>query len=72
MSNSRTSNSIKNSISSVIYYIVTIIIGFVFQAIFIKILGDEYNGINGLFKNILSMLSIAELRLWFCYHISFI
>ena len=72
MNNSRTSNSIKNSISSGIFYITTIVIGFVFQSIFIKNLGDEYNGINGLFKNILNMLSIAELRFWLCNYISFV
>lgn len=37
------------------------IIGFVAQAIFIRILGAEYLGLNGLFNNILSMLAIAEL-----------
>ena len=61
MSNTRTANSIKNSISSLILYISTIIIGFLFQAVFIHTLGSEYNGLNGLYKNILSMLNIAEL-----------
>lgn len=57
----RTKNSIKNIIFSLISNIVTILIGIISQAIFIKILGTEYLGINGLFTNIISMLGIIEL-----------
>ena len=57
----RTSNSIKNSMTAVIQSLVVMIIGFISQAIFIKILGAEYLGLNGLFTNVLSMLSIFEL-----------
>ncbi len=53
--------SFKNSISSFIGYIVAVVIGFIAQAIFIKILGTEYLGLNGLFTNIISMLGIVEL-----------
>lgn len=57
----RTKNSIRNSIVGVAASCVSIIIGFFAQRIFIEILGTEYLGVNGLFSNILSMLSIAEL-----------
>ena len=57
----RTENSIKNSLSSLIQSSVTMIIGFIAQAIFLKILSMEYLGLNGLFTNILTMLSIFEL-----------
>lgn len=57
----RSQNSIKNTIVSMIMSIITILIGLITQKIFIKILGTEYLGINGLFTNILSMLAIAEL-----------
>lgn len=57
----RTSNSIKNSIAITIQSVISICIGFVSQAIFIKLLGAEYLGLNGLFSNILTMLSIVEL-----------
>ncbi len=40
---------------------VALLIGFVSRSVFIKTLGAEYNGIQGLLANILSMLSIAEL-----------
>lgn len=57
----RTINSVKNSMTSAISYIVAIIIGLVAQALFIRVLGTEYLGINGLFSNILTMLSIFDL-----------
>lgn len=57
----RTKNSIKNTMVSFISNLLTIAIGLVAQAIFIKTLGSEYLGINGLFSNIISMLGIVEL-----------
>lgn len=57
----RTSNSLKNSLTSLLGNIISYGIGFVAQAIFIRLLGAEYLGLNGLFTNILSMLSIFEL-----------
>lgn len=57
----RTSNSIKNSITSTISSVVTMLCGFVSQAIFIRILGAEYLGLNGLFTNVLTILSFFEL-----------
>lgn len=57
----RTNNAIKNAISSIIMSIGMILIGFVSQKIFIITLGTEYLGLNGLFNNILSILSVAEL-----------
>ncbi len=58
---SRTSKSFKNMIASVISNIVAISIGFFARSLFIKTLGNEYNGLNGLFTNIISLLSIVEL-----------
>lgn len=57
----RTGNSIKNSITGVISNFISMFIGFISQAIFIRILGAEYLGLNGLFSNILTVLSIFEL-----------
>ena len=57
----RTKNSIRNSIAAIISNVVSILIAFISQSIFIKILGAEYLGINGLFTNVLTMLSIFEL-----------
>ena len=59
--NTRTSNSIKNSVTSILSNIVAILVGFISQALFIRILNAEYLGLNGLFTNILTMLSFFEL-----------
>lgn len=61
MRTNRKKNSIKNIIGSMISNIITIVIGLVAQALFIKILGSEYLGLNGLFSNIITMLGIVEL-----------
>ncbi|MDO4963796.1 MAG: polysaccharide transporter [bacterium] len=57
----RTNNTIKNSIASTISSIVTMLLGFISTAFFIRILNVEYLGLNGLFSNILTMLSFFEL-----------
>lgn len=57
----RTENSIKNSITSLLGNGISFIIAFIAQGLFIRILGVEYLGLNGLFANILTMLSIFEL-----------
>ena len=57
----RTSNSIKNSITSTISSFTSMLIGFIAQAIFIRILGAKYLGLNGLFSNIFTVLGIFEL-----------
>ena len=61
MNHSRTSNSVKNSITSITTNICAILFSFITQTIFIKTLGIEYLGLNGLFTNILTMLSLFEL-----------
>lgn len=57
----KTKKTLFNSITSLLYYAVTVIMGILNRKAVIAILGIEYQGINGLFGNILSMLSIAEL-----------
>ncbi len=57
----RTKNSIRNTIAALASNIVAIFVGLIAQSVFIKTLGAEYLGINGLFTNIISMLGIVEL-----------
>ena len=61
MEKSRTKNTIRNFSSGIIVQIINKLMVFVVRTIFIKILGAEYLGINGLFTNILTVLSFAEL-----------
>lgn len=58
---SRTKNSLINIVFSLLVNTISLVIGFISQAIFIKTLGNEYLGLNGVFSNIISMLSIVEL-----------
>jgi len=61
MSKTRTENVAKNVALSSIFQIVAYIIGFVSRTVFIKILGEQYLGLNGVFTNVLTLLSFAEL-----------
>ena len=58
---SRTKNSARNMIVSILFNSITIIFGIVTQRIFLRLLNTEYLGLNSLFSNILTMLSVAEL-----------
>lgn len=59
----RKKNSFFNLIGSFASYSIATIFAFLTQACLVRILGIEYNGINGLFTNIITMLSVAELGL---------
>lgn len=61
MSKSRTVNSIRNTMFGAISQVINTILSFIARTIFIKTLGAEYLGVNGLFTNILTILSFAEL-----------
>lgn len=57
----RTHKSIKNSMYAMLGQVVTIALNFISRTIFIHTLGVIYLGVNGLFTNLLSVLSFAEL-----------
>lgn len=54
-------NTIKNFLVGSGAQIITNLMMFLCRTIFIKLLGENYLGVNGLFSNILGMLSLAEL-----------
>ena len=58
--NSRTTNTLYNFTSSIGGQFITILMHFVTRTAFIATLGKSYLGINGLFSNILTVLSLAE------------
>ncbi len=58
---SRTKNVLKNSTIGLSMKVFNLILAFVVRTIFINLLGKEYLGINGLFSDILMLLSFAEL-----------
>ncbi|MGW9164779.1 lipopolysaccharide biosynthesis protein [Priestia megaterium] len=57
----RTDNTFKNIQTALIGQSLGIILNFVSRIFFVKYLGAEYLGVNGLFTNILSLLSLADL-----------
>lgn len=57
----RSNKSIKNMLIAFVGQCFGLIISFIARIVFIRILGKEYLGLNGLFTNILTMLSLAEL-----------
>lgn len=58
---SRTVHSVRNTVFSAITYVTKILLQFVVRYVFIRYFVAEYLGINGLFTNILNVLSLAEL-----------
>jgi len=61
MKKSRTTNTFYNFMTSIAGQLLNIILQFAVRTVFINTLGKSYLGINGLFSNILQMLSLAEL-----------
>ena len=53
----RTKKSIYNALSVSISYVLRIILAFGTKTVLINTLGDEYNGIDGLFTSIISKLT---------------
>ena len=58
---SRTNTVIKTSMISATCNIINTFLGFAYRTVFLHILSASYLGINGLFTNILQILSLAEL-----------
>ncbi|MDT2638332.1 lipopolysaccharide biosynthesis protein [Enterococcus dongliensis] len=61
MQKSRLYYSMMNSSISTIVFFLKLVMQFVVRTYFIRVLGVTYLGINGLFSNVLSLLSLAEL-----------
>lgn len=58
---SRTENTTKNIMSNFLNQMLTVILGVITRKVFIVTLGETYLGVNGVFSNLISMLSLAEL-----------
>ena len=57
----RLNNSIKTSAINLSNQFISLLLNFAYRTIFIKVLAVEYLGLNGLFTDILNLLSLAEL-----------
>ena len=58
---SRLDNSFLNTVVGIISQIINIVLRLVVRTVFIKCLSAEYLGVNGLFTDVLTMLSLADL-----------
>ena len=57
----RTYSAVKNSTITLGCQLIFLIMSFICRTVFTKTLGAEYLGVSGLFSNILTILSFAEL-----------
>ncbi len=57
----RTAKSARNAVFGVGSYFITLILQMINRTVFVHVLATEYLGLNGLFSNILSLLSLSEL-----------
>ena len=58
---SRTEYTLLNTLTGIGGYALNTILGFLCRMVFVRCLSADYLGVNGLFVNLLSMLSLAEL-----------
>lgn len=58
---SRTGNAVLSATVGISADLISKLVGFVYRTVFISILSAEYLGLNGLFSNILELLSLTEL-----------
>lgn len=61
MESGRTKKSFRNSVYALVVQGITVLLNFAIRTVFIKTLSVAYLGLNGLFTNILNVLSFAEL-----------
>lgn len=61
MGKSRSANSVRNVSFGFAQQLITLVLAFATRTIFVRKLGAEYMGVNGLYTNILTLLSLAEL-----------
>ena len=58
---SRTEFTMMNTMVGIGGYVLTTLLGFISRMVFVRCLSADYLGVNGLFSNILGILSLAEL-----------
>lgn len=57
----RTGKALKNTLVSLMCYVINLVVSFICRTVFSFQMGQEYLGVSGLFTNILTILSFAEL-----------
>ena len=57
----RTKNTARNAIWGFIDKIILMVLPFITRTLILKLIGEEYLGLNGLFTSIITVLNIADL-----------
>lgn len=57
----RTKRSLFNVVVTLVTNIIILVTAFIVQRVFVSRLGSDYNGINGLFTSVISMMSLTDL-----------
>ena len=61
MAVSRSKRTTQNALMGFTYQLVTMVLGFVSRVVFVRTIGIEFLGLNGVFSDVLSLLSMADL-----------
>ena len=61
MPKSRIKNTKRNIVTGLIQQVINIVLPFIVRTMVLYILGEQYQGLNGLFNSILSVLNLSEL-----------
>ncbi|SFO26534.1 Membrane protein involved in the export of O-antigen and teichoic acid [Pseudobutyrivibrio sp. UC1225] len=69
-SETRTKSAGKNAVTAITNKIALLVLTFVSRKLFIKYIGIEYLGINGLFSNVLTLLCMADLGIGIAMNVS--
>lgn len=59
--NSRTTNAVRNAAAGILNRFVGVFMPFILRTVLIKVLGEQYLGLNNLFTSVLQVLSLADL-----------
>ncbi len=61
MRESRTKNSMRNIIVSIVMMLISFLVTFVYRRLFVEVFDVQYLGVTSLFSSVLTLLSLAEL-----------
>lgn len=67
----RSGKAIKNLSTGLLNKVIVLVLAFTTKTIFVRLLGAEYNGVSGLYTNILCVLNLADLGISnvLCYYL---
>lgn len=58
---SRTKRTVQNAMMGFAYQLITMVLGFVSRVVFLRTIGVEFLGLNGIFSDVLNLLCLADM-----------